>query len=1202
MNQDTFTLSRLALCVGLAISPAAATAAQPTDQLNVVSAPQTQQADSYVISLRTPAAWEKGGDLNTAQKAQENLLKHIRSLDGNAKLLASSTKLINTMELALSAKALETLKQHPEVAAIHVPQQPTLEVANQNLALQSVSADLLAKAYSTAAPALSSDENAGAGVTIAILSTGIDYTHKALGGDGTAESYALARENAGAPFDGFPTEVVVGGLDVSPEQGWGKDLNPLDQNDEYIDRAGNAYPTGRGTMLASLVRQHAPGAKLMAYKVAGMTDWGRPSYPSQPQIAEAMEHAVESGADIIIIDNYLYGGHFAAYFDPADGQSSGSQGDISMINAAAAKGALVVTTAGYFGQFPSKYNIGTLGAAADALTVGGVDASGDLLMTSEWTPHGPVRGIGTLKPDVVSYNAEMEVARVGAGDATLVDSMPDFAVARIAAAAAIVKGARDGLSSIEVKALLANTASHNIQRGDSGQNASVTQIGSGVENIDAAMNSPLVVWEKNSYQPSLKFGILEVDGVHRITKQITLRNLSDEVQTYSLAANVAEHHAETTGFRWELPASVTIPANQSISVPVVLELNSAELPALGLVETDDYGIESWERAEISGYLTLTSGDKPALNLGWAVMPRAKGSIKRNFETYAEVFSWDHPKPLPWIGTNEARKQSFTNTGDQPMKVAALPVMHSRVTRPEDKTDTNNLLKHVGSAVVPEALCSSGNKLVMGINLHQPATIAVANYFERGDQLAHFKILTPEAVAAYGYDKALDYMSDYLQDSDYVTTARITLDWDGKPQTVYTDHGMEYDWNNPQARLKTSQLPTYFAAESSTVVSQICLENLYHHEIASIDDFDANLGFTFSTDRDAIPDIGEPIIQFNPVKKGTDYSSTYSYNHWETGELITVIEYYFGTADVRFNSVDAEGVEGDEWTWSMELAPGETAMLWANKDGWCGGGGIGPVSTQSAIEGSCKTADFMLMDLNSDFTLVAPSTLQHSFLANVVPGQRFEVAEDAAAGSVIGKVEVSIPGFFGIGAYDENDWTPFEISLAGAIPGNPVEIAKDGTITVTNPDALDFENGTSLTLRVTTSQGDDVGTIEEVVINILNVNDTAPIQHGPLPSIKVMQGDEVAVSLAGLFTDPDGDRVDVRVEGLPQGLSFNTGNHLISGAPKESGEFTATVTASDGEHVITGTMTVMVEARPSNSSGSLGFGLPLLAWLMFRRRK
>jgi minor extracellular serine protease Vpr len=113
----------------------------------------------------------------------------------------------------------------------------------------------------------------GAGVTIAVLDSGIDYTHKNLGGLGTTAAYNAAIANpAVIPAGLFPTAKVVGGYDFvgstwTPTSGTRtEDPNPIDE-----PPAG-----GHGTHVADIIagasldgthKGVAPGAKLYAVKV-----------------------------------------------------------------------------------------------------------------------------------------------------------------------------------------------------------------------------------------------------------------------------------------------------------------------------------------------------------------------------------------------------------------------------------------------------------------------------------------------------------------------------------------------------------------------------------------------------------------------------------------------------------------------------------------------------------------------------------------------------------------------------------------------------------------------------------------------------------------------------------------------------------------------------------------------------------------------
>lgn len=113
----------------------------------------------------------------------------------------------------------------------------------------------------------------GTGITVAVLDSGIDYTHRNLGGLGTLEAYAAA--HGGAPgdplsttLDGlFPTAKVVGGFDFVGE-GW--PTTALTEDPDPIDFQGHGTHVSDIIAGKSADGTHvgmAPGAKLLGIRV-----------------------------------------------------------------------------------------------------------------------------------------------------------------------------------------------------------------------------------------------------------------------------------------------------------------------------------------------------------------------------------------------------------------------------------------------------------------------------------------------------------------------------------------------------------------------------------------------------------------------------------------------------------------------------------------------------------------------------------------------------------------------------------------------------------------------------------------------------------------------------------------------------------------------------------------------------------------------
>ncbi|MBX2994311.1 MAG: S8 family serine peptidase [Bdellovibrionaceae bacterium] len=115
----------------------------------------------------------------------------------------------------------------------------------------------------------------GTGMSVAVLDTGIDYTHAMLGGSGSADEYKSI--DPSKPSSAFPNKKVVGGIDLvgtdynAASIDFAKhipqpDGNPLDEGGHGSHVAGSIAGVGDGVDTYSGV---APGADLYAVKVFG---------------------------------------------------------------------------------------------------------------------------------------------------------------------------------------------------------------------------------------------------------------------------------------------------------------------------------------------------------------------------------------------------------------------------------------------------------------------------------------------------------------------------------------------------------------------------------------------------------------------------------------------------------------------------------------------------------------------------------------------------------------------------------------------------------------------------------------------------------------------------------------------------------------------------------------------------------------------
>ena len=194
-----------------------------------------------------------------ALRSQEGAIGQARSLGGQ--IVFRYGVLVNAFSARLSAQAAAQLAQRTDVASV----QPV---------------GIVRKHLTTSVPFIKAPEVwstygvRGEGMRVAVVDTGIDYTHASFGGAGTVAAYE-ANDPTFIETGTFPTEKVIGGFDFV-----GENYDVLDDDTSNDTPRPDFDPLdedGHGTHTASTVagirvpgqvgRGVAPMAKLYAYKV-----------------------------------------------------------------------------------------------------------------------------------------------------------------------------------------------------------------------------------------------------------------------------------------------------------------------------------------------------------------------------------------------------------------------------------------------------------------------------------------------------------------------------------------------------------------------------------------------------------------------------------------------------------------------------------------------------------------------------------------------------------------------------------------------------------------------------------------------------------------------------------------------------------------------------------------------------------------------
>jgi cysteine-rich repeat protein len=422
----------------------------------------------------------------------------------------------NGIATTLSRSDQDALRAHPDVKAIHP------DVLVQTALDTSVS-------FVGAPDFWAAHGYRGSGEVIAVIDTGIDYTHPDLGA-------------CVAPGTGCK---VIGGYDFQNGDG-----DPVDDNGHGTHVASIA--AGNGALLGV-----APDARLLAYKVLDANGFGFSS-----AIIAGIEAAVDPNGDSDTGDHAdVINLSLSGPGDPDDPMSQA-------VDNATAAGVLVAVAAGNSGGYGT---IGSPGVARTALTVGATD---EVPNPAYFTSGGPVASGYGLKPEIAAPGVSICAARA-AGTAlgptcldaghVLLDGT-SMATPHVAGAAALLRGIAPGLSPGDIKSLLVQNAVP--------MSFDPLRVGSGVLFIPAAASAHTVV-----DFPTLTFGRDDPSqAIWTADRTLTVRNLDSIARSYQLSA-VPVSGAIPTGVGITFtPAAFALPAGQSAAVAVHLSVDNALTP------------------------------------------------------------------------------------------------------------------------------------------------------------------------------------------------------------------------------------------------------------------------------------------------------------------------------------------------------------------------------------------------------------------------------------------------------------------------------------------------------------------------------------------------------------------------------------------------------------------------------------------------
>lgn len=300
---------------------------------------------SVLITLKTSPVAVAGKDMSQAERvalrtAVENeQAAFMQRTATSSKEITCVQTVLNGVFLDIDASEAATLAQDQDVVSIQLVRDYIMELSET---VPYIGAAIVQQ-----------EGYDGSGVRMAVLDSGIDYTHAAFGGEGTIEAYNASYTDPTSRDGLFPTAKVIEGFDFIGEV-WPE--GPLIPDDDPIDIQGH------GTAVASIaggLNGVAPGVSLYAVKVCSAISGSC----SGIGIIQGLEYASDPNgdgdtSDAVDICQMSIGAAFGEPFDDPVSQA---------VNALVELGVLVVASAGNSGDKP--YITSTSAAASGSFSV-----------------------------------------------------------------------------------------------------------------------------------------------------------------------------------------------------------------------------------------------------------------------------------------------------------------------------------------------------------------------------------------------------------------------------------------------------------------------------------------------------------------------------------------------------------------------------------------------------------------------------------------------------------------------------------------------------------------------------------------------------------------------------------------------------------------------------------------------------------------
>lgn len=399
------------------------------------------------------------------------------------------------------------------------------------------------------ASAVASQNAAAAGVMVVVAAGNNGDTHYVVGSPGTATAaltVAASQDNGWPALRVNAPGAIAGTKPIGNSSGWGPALTD---------------PGVTGSVVATVPADGCgviSNAAAVSGKIAFVDRGGVCGFEQKAKAAQ------DAGAIAVII------GNVASSATPLNPPSMGTGGVGGVVIPSVSLG---LTEAN---EIRANLGAGVNVTIARSFT-GALNTVADL--AASFTSRGIRRSDNMLKPDIAAPGVSIASMTVGSGSEWHNNNGTSMATPHMAGAMAVLRQLHPDWTVEELKALVMNTAAHDLFLGQSQTppRYGVARAGAGRANLGSASSANVIALnDQGDGSVSVSFGAIEVLGSHTSTKTIKVVNKGAVSQTYTVSLFDTQ---TVPGVSYSLPDgnSVTVAAGGTATLRVQLNATAATM-------------------------------------------------------------------------------------------------------------------------------------------------------------------------------------------------------------------------------------------------------------------------------------------------------------------------------------------------------------------------------------------------------------------------------------------------------------------------------------------------------------------------------------------------------------------------------------------------------------------------------------------------